>query len=129
LTFARGLINVTRQLDTYFGTSEYTQQYIKISQWFQTQKMYAKDHLQVKISDWENGVFQLEREPASVCNQTLLRERNQQLADILWKLLEAASDEVIYTHSAIPTAYALFFTSENGPILITNLDPLGKTAH
>jgi hypothetical protein len=91
--------------------------------------MYAKDHLQVKISDWENGVFQLEREPASVCNQTLLRERNQQLADILWKLLEAASDEVIYTHSAIPTAYALFFTSENGPILITNLDPLGKTAH
>ncbi len=98
---------VTRQEETFLGTSNYTQQHIKIGQWFRAQKMYAKDHLLVTILDWENGVFQLEREPASARQQTLLRQRNQELANILWNLLETASDEVIYTHIAVPTAYTL----------------------
>ncbi len=98
---------VTRQEESIWGTSNYTQQHIKIGQWSRPQKMYAKDHLLVTILGWESGVFQLEREPASARKQTLLRQRNQDLANILWNLLETASNEVIYTHIAVPTAYAL----------------------
>lgn len=99
--------SVTRQLETYFGTSEYAREYIKVGQWFRTQKMYTKDHPLVTFLDWENGISQLEREPASARNQKLFRERNQELANILWNLLEAASDEIVYTRIAVPTAYAL----------------------
>jgi hypothetical protein len=107
--------SVTHEVDTYFGKSHYTQQHIKIGQWFRAQKMYAKDHLLVTILDWENGVFQLEREPASSRNQTLLRQRNQELANILWNLLEAASDEVLYARIAVPTAYALLLDKNGYP--------------
>lgn len=109
------LKRLTRKVETFFGVSDDIQYHVNIGQWFRTQKMYAKDHLLFTILDWENGVFQLERERASILNQSLLRERNRQLADILWNLLEAASDEIIYAHIAVPSAYALLPEKDGYP--------------
>lgn len=98
---------VNRKVETFFGAWDHAQKHIKIGQWFRAQKMYPKDHLLVTLLDWEDGVFKIEREPASARNQTLLRQRNQLLANILWNMLEAATDEALYTRIAVPTAYAL----------------------
>ena len=98
---------VTQQIDTIFGLEEMTTLHVDIKQWFRTQKMYHKDHILVTLEDWEEGIFRLEREVASARDSELLEQRDRLLADILFELLEKATYETIYQHSAIPTAYAI----------------------
>jgi hypothetical protein len=97
---------VLQQVNTIFGPQEIASFYANLGAWFRAQKVYAKDHILFTILDWEQGVFQIEREPFGKCDQDLLAQRNRLLADMFFNLLESAVDEDIYVHAAVPTVYA-----------------------
>jgi hypothetical protein len=96
----------THKVQSPFGFLEETHTFATMSAWYRAQRMYVKDHLLVTILDWEQGVFQLEREPFGQRNQALLTERNQLLAELFFGLLEGADREQVYIHVAVPTVYA-----------------------
>jgi hypothetical protein len=97
---------VSAPIQTIFGKDTITSEHANLSGWFRSQKVRSQDHLLFTIIDWENGVFQLEHEPASQRNEKLLRGRNQLLADLFFHLLENETYESLYPHIAIPTVYA-----------------------
>jgi hypothetical protein len=97
---------VSTPIQTIFGKDAITSEHANLSGWFRAQKVRSQDHLLFTILDWENGVFQLEHEPASQRNEKLLRERNQLLADLFFHLLENKTYESLYPHIAVPTVYA-----------------------
>ena len=97
---------VSKQVNTPFGPRTITTLFAQLSAWFRAQKVYAKDHLLFMILDWEQGVFQIEREPFGQRDQELLAQRNRLLADMFFELLESAVDESIYISVAVPTIYA-----------------------
>jgi len=100
------LKQVTRQVETIFGSQEMTTSQVDIKRWFHSQKMYHKDHILVTSEDWEKGVFRLEREAASARSTERVEARDRLLADIFFDLLEESTNETIYEHAAVPTAYA-----------------------
>ena len=97
---------VSRQVDTFLGPSTVTTRYADLSDWFAAQKVYVKDHLLFTVLDWQEGLFQLEREPSGRRCQASLAERNRLLADLLYEQLESAPEERILQYIAVPTAYA-----------------------
>src|SRR5574341_291133 len=77
-----------------------------LGNWYRTQLVRRHDSVLVTIEDWQRGRFRIEHEPASQRRQPDIERQNQALADLLFDMLEATRDERLYTHRAIPTAYA-----------------------
>ena len=95
-----------RRASPYFENEEYTEAVVVLRDWFRNQRVYFKDHILVTVIDWERGVFLLERDRYGAQQPDLLAQRNRLFADILFDLLEAARNEQIFIHEALPTAYA-----------------------
>jgi hypothetical protein len=89
-----------------FGTYDHTAWYADLRSWFREQKVYPKAYLLFTILDWQNGMFQLGHEPYSKRDIALLQQRNQQLADLFYEMLENATYEDLNTFEAIPSVYA-----------------------
>jgi hypothetical protein len=77
-----------------------------LGDWYRTHRIRRNDSVLVTIEDWECGRFRLEHEPAKRRRQQDIERQNQELAHLLFDMLEAARNEQIYVHQAIPTAYA-----------------------
>lgn len=86
--------------------AEYQNPVIVLKEWFRLQKFYHKDHLLVKIEDWERGILRLERERFGIQRPDLLTERNRYFADVMYSMLEAEKYEDICVHVVLPTIYA-----------------------
>jgi hypothetical protein len=119
------LLSIPIQKNSILGVSEFTQKKANLGRWLTAQNAHPKDHLLFTLLDWENGVFQLDIEPASEFDRSLLKERNQQLADIFWNLLEGEKYEDIINYVAVPSAYALLpdkggFPRDHWQVVIEN---------
>src|SRR5262245_61575885 len=77
-----------------------------LGDWYRAQRARRNDSLLVTIEDWERGRFRLEHEPANRRRQQDIERQNQELADLLFTLLEATRNEMIFAYQAVPTAYA-----------------------
>ncbi|MCK4431277.1 MAG: hypothetical protein KAW19_08225 [Candidatus Aminicenantes bacterium] len=79
----------------------------KLSNWFQKHNARRNDSILVTIESWEPRCFRLEFEPEKKCriHREEIEYKNQELADILFDMLETATYEEIYIKEAIPTAY------------------------
>ncbi len=100
------VVTVQQRIRSPFG--DYTQDLaaFELGTWFRSCKARPNDSLLVTIEDWEAGRFRLEYEPAGRRRPDEVARQNQELADILFAMLESARDERLFTHIAIPTAYA-----------------------
>ncbi|NOR13406.1 MAG: hypothetical protein GQ545_09150 [Candidatus Aminicenantes bacterium] len=79
----------------------------KMSHWFHKHNVRRNDSILVTIESWEPRRFRLEFEPEKkrrIHNEEI-EYKNQELADILFDILETATHEQIYVNKAIPTAY------------------------
>ncbi|HVP21671.1 MAG TPA: hypothetical protein VMS73_07390 [Anaerolineaceae bacterium] len=101
------ITEVPRKLPfTLSEEDEYKEPVVVFKEWFRSQKMYFKDHILVTVVNWEKGVLRLERERFSDQHPVEIARRNQWMADGLYAMLEASSDENIYDFVALPTLYA-----------------------
>ena len=79
----------------------------ELSHWFQKINARRSDSIIVTIKSWEPRRFRLEIEPEKKRrrHREEIEYKNQELADILFNMLETATKERIYLTKAIPTAY------------------------
>ena len=77
-----------------------------LGDWFRANRIQRNDSILVTIEDWETGCFRLEHEPAGCRRQAEIERKNQELADLLFDMLESTRVEYLYVSVAIPTAYA-----------------------
>jgi hypothetical protein len=100
------VVTVQQQVRSPFG--DYTQDLaaFELGAWFRSRKAHKDDGILVTVEDWEAGRFRLEHEPAGRRRQAEIAQKNRELADILFAMLESARDERLAAYMAIPTAYA-----------------------
>lgn len=93
---------------TVFGLQAYDRVAFDLGQWFKQRRVKRDDSLLVTVEDWEAREFRLAHEPAKVCRQRRaeIEKRNQELADLLFGMLETAHYEYIWANEAVLTAYA-----------------------
>jgi hypothetical protein len=107
--------SAVEKVKSVFGTYDHTAWYADLRSWFRDQKVYPKAYLLFTILDWQKGIFRLEHEPYANRNSALLQQRNQQLADLFYEMLENASQEDLHTFEAVPTVYARFPEKDGYP--------------
>jgi Plasmid pRiA4b ORF-3-like protein len=92
-----------------FGPYEHEIPALDLGEWFVAHRARATDGVLVTINDWETACFQLEYEPARERrkHRREIEEKNQELADLIYGLLEnARSSDWIFAGEAVTTAYA-----------------------
>jgi len=99
------VVTSQQELEGLFGLVAHEVQAFDLDDWFRANRIRRNDSILVTIEDWETGCFRLEHEPAKDRRQQEIERKNQELADLLFDMLEAARDERIYVPQAIPTAY------------------------
>ncbi|HDT11304.1 MAG TPA: hypothetical protein ENN58_01050, partial [bacterium] len=79
----------------------------KLKHWLQKNKTRRSDFIHVVIESWEPKCFRLEFEPEKKrrMHQKEIELKNEELADILYDILENSDKERIYVDKAITTAY------------------------
>ncbi len=91
-----------------FGSQISKQPAFDLRAWYEQNQIAADDNLLVTIVDWHAARFQLERETADerARHRAEIEQRNRELADALFDMLEKASYERLWPHKTIPTLYA-----------------------
>jgi hypothetical protein len=100
------VVTLRQQLTGPLGSFAQEMPAFDLGDWYRTHRIRRNDSVLVTIEDWENGRYRLEHEPNNRRRQQDIERRNQELANLLFDMLEASSRERIYTYQAIPTAYA-----------------------
>ena len=75
----------------------------ELEAWFLLNDIAAGDDVLVTIEDWQHGHFRLEHDAAPRRDE--IEHKNQELADLLFDMLEESQREALYAFRAIPTAY------------------------
>jgi hypothetical protein len=101
------IVNVKHKEKTIFGLQTYDRVGFDLGQWFKQHRVKRDDSLLVTVEDWEAREFRLVHEPAKIRQQrrTEIEKRSQELADLLFGMLETARYEFIWANEAILTAY------------------------
>jgi len=101
------LVKVKRNVTKSYGFSDVSGYAFDLSDWQDIYDAQIDDSILVTIESWEPKTFKLELEPHEQYLRHLdeIKSKNQELADILFDMLEASYDECIYPYTAIPTAY------------------------
>jgi hypothetical protein len=100
------LASIREQANTPFGSRNLERTGFDLGAWFQAQHVRRDDSILVTIQDWIAGTFRLEHESSKRRRNQEMAQKDQELADVLYGMLEAAQKKVLYTHVAIATAYA-----------------------
>ncbi len=102
------LITRRKKVKSLLGEYEEEIHAWKLGWWYRKRKVKKHHNILVTVLDWTAGKFRLQ--PESQKEYRLIRKEvaqsNQQLADIIFDLLENSRGERIYSGIAIPTAYA-----------------------
>lgn len=85
------------------GTDTFKTSAFELETWFLLNDIGPGSDVIVTIEDWQHGHFRLEHDAAP--QRDLIERKNQELADLLYDLLEHSQNESLYAFSAIPTAY------------------------
>lgn len=102
------VIKLKQTQQTIFGAQTYENPAFQLSQWYKAKGIKRDDSLLITIEDWEAKRFRLDHEPARIRKKRLaeIQRRNQELADLLFEMLEAARSETIWGPQSVLTAYA-----------------------
>ena len=100
------IASTTRKVSFFGDSSEYEEDEVVLKEWFREQKIKSEDHILVTVINSAQGIFQLGVERPADRQPEKIQERNQQIADFLFDLLERSQYEDIWTNSGVPTAYA-----------------------
>lgn len=102
------LVKVKEKAQTVLGPHTYERLAFDLGQWLKLRRAKRGDSLLVTVQDWESREFRLAHEPEKVHKQhrAEIERRNQELADMLFTMLESAHYESIWATEAILTAYA-----------------------
>lgn len=99
------VVVVKQTLEGLHGPYTYEAHAFDLGDWFRAQRIRRDDSVLVTIEDWQKGHFRLEHEPARYRRQQKIERKNQELADLVFDILEAEYDERVFALQAIPTAY------------------------
>jgi len=99
-------VTVQVKIKDPFGKQEVEHAAFDLRDWFRARRIWPADTILVTIVDWPAGAFRLEHEPVARRRKAEIERKDQELADLLFAMLEAARNEMLYAHMAIPTAYA-----------------------
>jgi hypothetical protein len=105
-SLATPVVTLKQQLTGPLGAFTHDSPAFDLGNWYRAHRVRRNDSVLVTIEDWQRGRFRIEHEPASQRRQPDIERQNQELANLLFGMLEASRDEQLYTHRAIPTAYA-----------------------
>ena len=98
---------IPERVTTHFGDDHVVEhEAFDLGQWFTEKEVWRKDDLIVTVEDWVKGRFRLQHEPAKRRRKQKIRRQDQELADVMFDLLEHARDEMLYGSVAVPMAYA-----------------------
>lgn len=100
------MVTIKQTVQGFFGPSSQDVRAFDLGDWFRANHVRRNDSILVTIEDWQAGRFRLEHEPARSRRQQEIARKNQELADLLFAMLEAAYDERVFAHQVIPMAYA-----------------------
>ena len=100
------VVSIQQQVKTLFGKHTIEQIAFDLGDWFHANRVRRDDSILVTIEDWEAGRFRLEHEPASRYRTKEIEQKDRELADLLFAMLEDARDERLYPHVVLLTAYA-----------------------
>ena len=108
-------VSIRVQANTPFGKQTVEHAAFDLGNWFRTQRVRRDDSILVTVEDWAEGRFSLECEPSRRCRKKVVEQKDRELADLLFSMLERARNEVIYAHVALPTAYARLSDAQGYP--------------
>ena len=103
---ASRVVTLKQQVTGPLGSFTQETPAFELGAWYRAHRVRHNDSVLVTIEDWQHGRFRLEHEPANQRRQQDIERQNQELANALFAMLEAARNEQLYGHQAIPTAYA-----------------------
>jgi hypothetical protein len=99
-------VTLHTKIDGPFGEQTIEHSAFDLRDWFRDHHIRPADSILVTIVDWEGGALRLEHEPAARRREDEIERQDRELADQVFAMLEAARDEMLLAHQAIPTAYA-----------------------
>lgn len=99
--------SISERVPSFFDKKTHIVQHpgLQLTDWFLRHEVKAGDAILLTIESWNPPRWRLIHEPAAQRNETLIAERNQALADLLFARLEAANDESIYLRESILAAH------------------------
>ncbi len=101
------VVSVKQNVVSIPGDSHTQSRAFDLSHWSSASKMLRNDSILVTFENWEPKRFRLELEPQKKRrrNHEEIARKNQELADILFDMLESSAGETIYIYAAILTAH------------------------
>lgn len=102
------MMTLKQEIQSLLGSYTQESHALDLSDWFRANRVRRDDSVLVTIADWETGRFRLEHEPVAITHRQReeIERKNQELANLLFDMLENARHEQLYSFQAIPTAYA-----------------------
>jgi hypothetical protein len=100
------VITVREQISTPFGKRMTERTAFDLGDWFRRRKVKRGDSILVTVEDWSAGRFRLDHERSRDSRKGEIQQRDQELADVFFDMLESASREQLYPFRAVPTAHA-----------------------
>lgn len=90
--------------DPIFGDYSVSRLCLDLQSWFQGKKISEGDSLLFTIEQWKPSIWKIEHEPAAMRNQAAIDQRNEELVDILFEMLESEQNERLYLGDSLLTA-------------------------
>jgi hypothetical protein len=100
------VVSIQEKVRSVFGTYVEEHNAFDLGGWFRANRIQRDDSVLVTIGDWDAARLRLEHEPAGRRRESEIEQKDRELADLLFAMLEDARDERLYTHVALLTAYA-----------------------
>jgi hypothetical protein len=92
-------------VETPFGKIAQEVAAFDLGDWFRANRVRRDDSILVTIEDWEAGRFRLEHEPAKRRRMKEIEEKDRELAEVLFAMLEDTRDERLVPYVALLSAY------------------------
>lgn len=103
LSFTVGIKQI-RAKDPLLGEFTETHLCLNLPLWFLQQNVTEGDSILFTIEQWQPPVWEIEHEPVALRNQPAIAARNEELAEILFEILEAEQSERVYLVDTLPPA-------------------------
>ena len=101
------VVSITQKVASILGESNISRNALDLADWFRAHRARGNDSILVTFECWKPKRFRLEIEPAKEHHRhhQEIAKKNQELADILFDMLESSRYEDIGSREAILTAY------------------------
>lgn len=100
--------SITEERRSVFDRQSYTVQLtgLQLTEWFLQHEVREGDSVLITIEAWNPPRWRLTYEPVAQRHDAAIGERNEELMETLFAMLEAAHDERVHQREAIITAHA-----------------------